>query len=91
MPRSRRNTRQKWFASANPQARATSPSLPDVPVNRASAAARRSLATHVRRGTRIRPRKTRGAARLRTKTVVEMKRDRQRSRAIAAASDKGHV
>jgi len=47
-------------------------------------AARRRLASEKRLGTK----KTRGAARLQTKTVAEMKKNRVAARRIAAASDK---
>jgi alpha-galactosidase len=51
---------------------------------RAVAAARRRL----RRGPRIKTRTTRGAARLRTRTVEEMARDAAKARRLAAAADK---
>lgn len=42
-------------------------------------------------GTRVRLRETRGAARLHTKTIEEMARDREAARSNAAAADKGQM
>lgn len=54
-------------------------------------AARRRLATHERNGTRVKLVNTRGAARLHTKTVEEMARDRRSARENADAADKGQM
>lgn len=54
-------------------------------------AARERLAAHERAGTRVATRVTEGAARLRTKTVEEMRQDAAAARANAAAADKGKV
>lgn len=54
-------------------------------------AAKRRLAAHVRAGTRVKPRPTRGAARLKTRTVREMAREKEKARANAGAADKGHL
>jgi alpha-galactosidase len=54
-------------------------------------AAKKRLADHEKNGTRVKLRKTEGAARLHTKTVEEMSNDRESSRANAAASDKGKM
>jgi alpha-galactosidase len=54
-------------------------------------AAKKRLADHDRLGTRVKLVRTDGAARLHTKTVEEMARDRESSRANAAASDKGKM
>ena len=53
--------------------------------------ARERLADHEKRGTRVKLRDTKGAARLRVKTVEEMSRDREEARANAAAADKGKL
>jgi len=55
------------------------------------AKAKSRLATHERNGTRVKLRDTRGAARLETKTVEEMKRNASEARANAAAADKGKM
>jgi alpha-galactosidase len=49
------------------------------------------LDAHVRNGTRVPLRDTRGAARLHTKTVEEMARDREEARNNAQAADKGKM
>jgi alpha-galactosidase len=49
------------------------------------------LATAERNGTRVELRETRGAARLETKSVEEMARDRTAARANAGAADKGKM
>jgi alpha-galactosidase len=54
-------------------------------------AARDRLEAHVRNGTRVALIETEGAARLHTKTVAEMSKDKLASRANAAASDKGKM
>ena len=54
-------------------------------------AAKQRLATHEQNGTRVRLRQTRGAARLHTKSVDEMARDKNEARANAAAADKGKL
>jgi alpha-galactosidase len=54
-------------------------------------AARRRLADHERNGTRVKLRRTQGAARLHTKSVDEMRADHAASRANAAAADKGNM
>jgi alpha-galactosidase len=54
-------------------------------------AAKRSLAEHQRKGTRVKLKETRGAARLHTKTVEELARDKEDARANAAAADKGKL
>ncbi|HWQ15166.1 MAG TPA: alpha-glucosidase/alpha-galactosidase [Roseiflexaceae bacterium] len=53
--------------------------------------AARRLAQAEADGTRVRLRETAGAARLRTKTVEEMAGDAARTRALAAAADKGNM
>jgi alpha-galactosidase len=53
--------------------------------------AAKTLALHEERGTRIRLRDTRGAARLHTKTVEEMSRDKAAARINAQAADKGNM
>jgi alpha-galactosidase len=57
----------------------------------APTAARQRLADHEKNGTRVKLHQTQGAARLHTKTVEEMARDRESSRANAAAADKGKM
>jgi len=52
-------------------------------------AARRRLAAHARKGTRVKTRNGKGAARLPTKTVGEMARLAKEARANAGAADKG--
>ncbi|MEO7715456.1 MAG: alpha-glucosidase/alpha-galactosidase [Capsulimonas sp.] len=54
-------------------------------------AARRRLMDAEANGTRVRLRQTQGAARLHTKTVDEMSRDAEESRANAGAADKGKM
>jgi alpha-galactosidase len=49
--------------------------------------AKKRLASERRLGTR----KTKGAARLKTKTVAQMKRDRTAARKMAGAADKGNL
>lgn len=51
--------------------------------------AKKRLAQHVKRGTRVELRETRGAVRLHTKSVKEMNQDRENARANAGAADKG--
>ncbi len=53
--------------------------------------ARQRLIAHERNGTRVKLRHTEGAARLHTKTVDEMAKDKEQSRRNAAASDKGKM
>jgi len=53
--------------------------------------AKRRLEAHERDGTRVKLRQTQGAARQHTKTVNEMARDKDQSRANAAAADKGKM
>lgn len=56
----------------------------------AIAPARRRLAQHERRGTRVKRRTAwRGAARLKTKTVADMARNKEAARANAGSADKG--
>ena len=55
---------------------------------RAIAAARRRLAAARRKGEYLGTKTSKGAARLHTKTVAEMRRDAARSRRLAAAADK---
>jgi alpha-galactosidase len=49
------------------------------------------LAAAERDGTRVRLRETRGAARVPTKSVADMARDKAAARATAAAADKGQM
>lgn len=53
--------------------------------------ARERLSTHERNGTRVRTRETRGAARKETKSVEAMQADREKTRKLATATDKGEV
>jgi alpha-galactosidase len=53
--------------------------------------ARQRLEEAEQRGTRVQLRETQGAARLKTKTVEEMARHKEESRANAAAADKGKM
>jgi len=53
--------------------------------------AKTRLAANERNGTRVKRVQTDGAARLHTKTIEEMAKDREKSRANAAASDKGKM
>jgi alpha-galactosidase len=55
------------------------------------AGAKDRLAKHERDGTRVKLRETRGAARLHTKSVEELARDKSEARANAAAADKGKL
>jgi alpha-galactosidase len=55
------------------------------------APAKRRLAAHETAGTRVKLRKTTGAARLKTKSVKEMKADSASAAANAAAADKGKM
>jgi alpha-galactosidase len=55
------------------------------------AAAGQRLARHEGNGTRVKLRDTRGAARLHTKTVEEMARDKSEACANASAADKGKI
>ncbi len=54
-------------------------------------AAKRRLDEHVRKGTRVKLRDTKGAARLPTKTVEELAVDKEKARQNAAAADKGEL
>lgn len=54
-------------------------------------AAKKRLADAVKSGTRAKLIKTEGAARIHTKSIEEMKRNRDEARANAAASDKGKM
>lgn len=54
-------------------------------------AAKMRLAAHDKAGTRVKLRNTRGAARLHTRTVAEMKSNAKASRANAQAADKGKM
>ena len=54
-------------------------------------AAKRRLSAHERAGTRVKLHITKGAARLHTKSVKEMKSDRAAATANAAAADKGKM
>jgi alpha-galactosidase len=54
-------------------------------------AARRRLADATRNGTRVPLRKTEGAARLHTKTVDELARDKAAAKSNAGAADKGNM
>lgn len=53
--------------------------------------ARARLKAHETNGTRVKLRETRGAARLHTKTVEEMAKDKAEARANASAADKGKM
>ncbi len=53
--------------------------------------AKARLAEHDRNGTRVALSTSTGAARLHTKTVAEMSEEKEQSRAMAAASDKGNL
>ncbi len=64
--------------------------LPNYAAEQIEAAAAR-LAAHVKRGTRVKLRATSGAARLHTRSVDEMSRDKTAARANAAAADKGKM
>jgi alpha-galactosidase len=64
--------------------------LPNYKAADIDAAAQR-LADHERNGTRVKLKQTQGAARLHTKTVEEMARDRAAARANAGAADKGKM
>jgi len=55
------------------------------------AAARKRLADHVRKGTRVVAKKTAGAARLQIKSVREMRRNAVAARKNAQAADKGNM
>jgi alpha-galactosidase len=65
--------------------------LPQYRANGSIDAARKSLADHERKGTRVKTIVTQGAARVHTKTVQEMAQEREQSRANAAAADKGKM
>ena len=54
-------------------------------------AAKKRLADAMKNGTRVKLLQTEGAARIKTKTVAEMKRNREEARANAAAADKGKM
>ena len=51
--------------------------------------AKKRLANHVKRGTRVKLLETRGAVRLQTKTVAEMSQDQTSAKANAGAANKG--
>ena len=53
--------------------------------------AKQRLADHEKNGTRVKLKQTQGAARLHTKSVDEMARDKSEARANAAAADKGKI
>lgn len=53
--------------------------------------AKRRLAAAVKNGTRVKLLKTKGAARVHTKTIAEMSKDRVAARRNAAAADKGKM
>ena len=53
--------------------------------------AKTRLADHEKAGTRVKLRKTEGAARVATKTVEEMARDKAAARSNADAADKGKM
>src|SRR5262249_7464812 len=55
------------------------------------APARQRLAAHERSGTRVKLAQTRGAARLHTKSVEELAKDKEEARANASAADKGKM
>ena len=55
------------------------------------ASARQGLANHERDGTRVKLRDTKGAARIATKTIEELARDKEQARANAAAAEKGKM
>jgi alpha-galactosidase len=65
--------------------------LPQYQSAGAIEAARKRLSDHERNGTRVKTIVTQGAARIHTKTVQEMAREREQSRANAAAADKGKM
>lgn len=54
-------------------------------------AAKARLKAHEKAGTRVKLRQTEGAARLKVKTVEEMKKNRAKARENAAAADKGNL
>jgi alpha-galactosidase len=49
------------------------------------------LVAHEQKGTRVKLRETRGAARLHTRSVEELARDKAEARANASAADKGKL
>src|SRR6185369_2199760 len=53
--------------------------------------ARQRLASHERNGTRVKLIETRGAARVHTKSVEELAKDKAKARANASAADKGKM
>ena len=61
--------------------------LPQYRANGSIDAAKQRLADHERNGTRVKTRQTQGAARVHTKTVEEMARDKEAARKNAAAAD----
>jgi len=63
--------------------------LPQYKAHTAGAA--RRLKDHEKNGSRVRLRTTSGAARLKTKTVVEMSRNKKAATANAGAADKGNM
>jgi len=65
--------------------------LPQYAANGSIKAAAKRLAAHEKAGTRVKTVKTEGAARLHTKTVKEMQKDKAEHRKLAAASDKGKM
>jgi alpha-galactosidase len=52
--------------------------------------ARERLAKHKSKGTRVRLRETRGAVRIETKSVEQMRLDRDKTRKLATTADKGN-
>jgi len=54
-------------------------------------AAKKRLAAHEKNGTRVKLKNTQGAARIKTKEVSEMLKDKEASRANAKAADKGKM
>jgi alpha-galactosidase len=65
--------------------------LPQYVKNGSVEAAAARLAAHERAGTRVKTVETQGVARLKTKTVEEMAKNKEEHRAMAAASDKGKM
>ena len=65
--------------------------LPQYTHNGSVKAAAKRLSDHVRAGTRVRTVETQGVARIHTKTVAEMQKNKEEHRAMAAASDKGKM
>jgi alpha-galactosidase len=65
--------------------------LPQYVANGSIKAAEDRLAAHERNGTRVRTVRTDGAARLHTKSIDEMRQNKDEHRRMAAASDKGKM